>query len=151
MQEQKHNVVGFYQAYRDRVENRPTTASTQEANKETQYCDKGERAEHNPGLILVTQGQGARLIVRLPYSAERIAKIKTITGRLWHPKEQYWSVPHTDTAIPHLIKVFAGEPVEVDPSLRAERIRHDGEASWAARATVLNQLREALRSRHYGR
>ena len=34
---------------------------------------------------------------------------------------------------------------------RAERIRHDGEASWAARATVLNQLREALRSRHYGR
>jgi len=34
--------------------------------------------------IQVKPGSAGRLIVLLPYSSERMAKIKTIAGRRWH-------------------------------------------------------------------
>lgn len=45
--------------------------------------------------IQVTRGPEGRLVVLLPYSPERVAKIKTIPGRRWHLHEKRWSVPDT--------------------------------------------------------
>ncbi|HID87208.1 MAG TPA: integrase, partial [Anaerolineae bacterium] len=47
----------------------------------------------------------------LPYAPERVAKIKTIPGRRWHPEEKYWTVPRTDGMVERLLDLFAGEEV----------------------------------------
>ncbi|MDA0739645.1 MAG: hypothetical protein O2999_11915 [Nitrospirae bacterium] len=70
-------------------------------------------------LIRMRAGEASRMIVSIPYSPERVAKIKTIAGRRWHRHEQYWSVPQAPGALTQLLTLFDGEPVEVDPSLDA--------------------------------
>ena len=88
--------------------------------------------------IQIERGPTGRLIVRVPYSTERLAKIKTIAGRRWHQGEQCWTVPHTDSMLSDLLTLFAREPVQVDPSLHAANDTHR-EASagiTAVRSTV---------------
>jgi len=57
--------------------------------------------------------------VFLPYSPTWVAKIKTVADRRWHPEKKYWTVPHTEAAIAYLLTLFAGEPIDVEPSLHA--------------------------------
>lgn len=45
--------------------------------------------------IRIMPGRGGRIIVFLPYSTARVAKIKTVPGRCWHLDEKYWTVPAT--------------------------------------------------------
>jgi hypothetical protein len=46
--------------------------------------------------ILLKGGSNRRLMVVLPYSVERAARMKTMPGRRWPPEEKCWSVPHAD-------------------------------------------------------
>jgi len=120
------------------------------------------------GPIQIRPGEAGRLIVLVPYSPERVAKIKTclpprsagrgrqaVAGRRWHHKEQDWTVPHTDGALAHLLALFAEEPVAVDPSLRPVRAPDTRkplpEPEILQDPTLLDRVREALRSRHYSR
>jgi hypothetical protein len=73
--------------------------------------------DRHAGPIHIRPGEEGRLIVLLPYSPERVAKIKLVAGRRWDSKERYWTVPHTDGTLASLLALFAGEPVKVDPSL----------------------------------
>jgi hypothetical protein len=59
--------------------------------------------------IQIREGESGRLIVLLPYTPERVAKIKTVTGRRWHQQEKHWTVPQTHEAIAHLLALFTGE------------------------------------------
>jgi hypothetical protein len=67
--------------------------------------------------IQIRLGVEGRLTVRVPYSPDHVAKIKTVDGRRWHQHEQHWTVPHTNEAIAHLMRLFGGDTTEVDPSL----------------------------------
>jgi len=96
-------------------------------------------------------------MVFMPYSTDLIAKIKTIAGRRWHQDEQCWSAPHTDGALRHLQALFAGEPVEVEPSLRPVGVPGNqgpspepvsGHAAVTT-TTLLEHVRQAIRTRHY--
>ncbi len=78
------------------------------------------------GPIQIRPGEAGRLIGLVPSTPERVAKLRTIPGRRWPPKEKYWTVPHTDGTIAHLLALFAGEPVAVEPSLRPVRARTIG-------------------------
>jgi integron integrase len=102
---------------------------------------------HSP--IRVEPGEAGRLIVRLPYTAERVAKIKTVDGRRWHGPEKYWSVPRDEDAPARLRALFAGDRVELDASLKA------GDdvppAPPRVPVTLLDKLSESIRSRHYSR
>lgn len=92
----------------------------------------------------------------LPHTPERVAKIKTVTGRRWHSTEKYWTVPHTDEALAHLLALFTDESVEVEPSLHAVGIPGHRELSnepeirhtVASTAQLLDQVRQAIRTRH---
>ena len=75
--------------------------------------------------IQIKPGEAGRLIVLLPYTPERVAKIKTVVGHRWHHEEKYWTVPRTDGALAHLLSLLAGEPVGVDPSLRPPSVLDD--------------------------
>ena len=109
------------------------------------------------GPIEIKPGEAGRLIVLVPYSPERVGKIKTVIGRRWHPKEKHWTVPQAKGTLAHLLALFAGEPVEVEPSLRpantlADRQPSHEPASDHAVATnlkLLDQVRQAIRTRHY--
>ncbi|MDF0643286.1 MAG: hypothetical protein P0111_04600 [Nitrospira sp.] len=69
--------------------------------------------------IRIRPGASGKLIVQLPYSPDYVAKIKTMAGRGWHQGEKYWTVPHTGTVLRHLLALFLGESVEIDPAVRA--------------------------------
>lgn len=49
--------------------------------------DPGLKVPTDP--IQIKPGEAGRLIVLVPYSPERVAKIKTVTGRRWHPDGKY--------------------------------------------------------------
>jgi len=97
------------------------------------------------------------LEVVLPYSVERVARMKTIPGRRWHPEEKCWSVPHPEGMVERLLALFTGEQVEVDPALRPARVSHYREPLLASGATSvvtpepepLDRVREVMRARHY--
>jgi len=46
--------------------------------------------------IQIKAGKAGRLIVLLPFSLERLAKIKTIAGRAWDASNKYWTVPREE-------------------------------------------------------
>jgi len=92
--------------------------------------------------IRVRAGPEGRLIVHLPYSPERLAKIKTVEGRRWHGPEKYWTVPSTPDMPERLRALFAGEELIVEgaaPSRAASCGREDA---------LVARLREAVRARH---
>jgi site-specific recombinase XerC len=53
--------------------------------------------------IKIQPGEDGQLMVRLPYSPERVNKIKTVPGRQWEPRSQCWSVPASSGMVEHLI------------------------------------------------
>jgi hypothetical protein len=107
--------------------------------------------------ILLKGGSNGRLMVVLPYSAERVARMKTIPGRRWHPEEKCWSVPHADGMVERLLALFTGEQVEVNPSLRPVSAPAHRKLPLASGSTpvvmpepsLFDRVRQALQSRHY--
>jgi integron integrase len=107
--------------------------------------------------IVIRPGTQGRLIVVVPYSPERVARIKTIVGRRWHQGERCWTIPHTDGTLRQILALFADEPVEVDPSLRPADVpgtrqpSHEpaGDHPVGANLKLLDQVHQAIRSRHY--
>lgn len=73
-----------------------------------------------------------RLLVLFPYSPERVAKIKTIPGRLWHQRDKCWSVPDGP-----------------DMRSRLEELFHEApEACPSPLSPPLERLRQAMKARH---
>jgi integron integrase len=99
--------------------------------------------------IRVEPGEAGRLIVRLPYTPERVAKIKTVDGRRWHGPEKYWSIPDGGDAPARLSALFTGEQVEFDAALRARAVAPA--APPRVPNELLDKLSESIRSRHYSR
>ncbi len=56
--------------------------------------------------IQIKPGGAGRLIVLLPYSSERVAKIKTVIGRRWHQGEKCWTIPRTDETLTRLLALM---------------------------------------------
>lgn len=112
--------------------------------------------DRHAGPIQIRPGEAERLIVLVPYTPERVAKIKTVAGRRWDSKERYWTVPHTDAALADLLALFAGEPVAVEPSLCPARAPDHREPppepeigqAGAPNPKLLDQVRVAARARH---
>ncbi len=107
--------------------------------------------------IQIKPGHAGRLIVLVPYSPKRVAKIKTIAGLRWHQGEKCWTVPSEDGALHHLLTLFSGEPVEVDASLRSDTGLNALAPSRGPKPPeppnsinpLLDRVRLAMRARHY--
>ncbi len=95
--------------------------------------------------ILVRPGEPGRLIVVLPYSAGRVAKIKTIPGRHWHGPEKYWSVPRKTGAVEHLLALFADDRLELDASLREGAPQPPRPSA----GPLMDRVHAAIRARHF--
>ncbi|MDP3542305.1 MAG: integron integrase [Elusimicrobiota bacterium] len=84
---------------------------------------------------IIIRPDGGRLLVLFPYSPERVAKIKTVPGRLWHALEKRWSVPDEPDMRARLERLFAEEPPSPAAPLNAP----------------IEALRQAMRARHLSR
>ena len=104
-----------------------------------------------PETIQVRSGEGGRLIVRIPYSPDHVAKIKTVAGRRWHAQERHWTVPRGGETLGKLQDLFPGQLIDCDPSLGAVRTQDNGKPSSSVLAPVLVDLRVALQARHYSK
>ncbi len=92
-------------------------------------------------------GENGRLIVRLPYSPERLAKIKTIAGRRWHDQEKYWTVPNEADMPARLTDLFQGEVFKLAQALQASV--KDVPVSAPRPASLLDKVRLAAQARHF--
>jgi site-specific recombinase XerD len=68
-------------------------------------------------VTLGADGQGS-ITVSFPYDPELVQKIKTVTGRRWHPEERYWTVPHEPGMVQLLGQTFGPENLKIDSSLQ---------------------------------
>jgi hypothetical protein len=71
------------------------------------------------GTIQVTPGESGRLIVRFSYSTERVAVIRAVPGRRWHPEEKCWTVPHTPETLDRMRSLFTSDRVIVAAAVEA--------------------------------
>lgn len=71
------------------------------------------------GKIKIAREVSGRIMVTFSYDQTSVAKIKTIEGRRWHPKEKYWSVPYSEGIIERLLSLFGEDGVELDPGIRS--------------------------------
>ena len=68
-------------------------------------------------MIKVRPGENGTLIVELPYNQDAIAKIKTITGRVWNAEQRAWRIPSQPDTLKQLRLLFVSDTLVVDPSL----------------------------------
>jgi integrase/recombinase XerD len=85
--------------------------------------------------VRIRPGDDGRLLVLLPYSSQRVEKIKTIPGRQWVADQKHWTVPATAGMVERLAALFAEDQVEVDPALH-----RDGDAIKRILTAVENEL-----------
>jgi len=71
------------------------------------------------GIIHITNGENERLVLQFRYSPERVATVKRIPGRQWHPQQKVWSVPFSQNAIEQIQELFLGDRVVIAESVRA--------------------------------
>jgi hypothetical protein len=71
------------------------------------------------GTIQITPGEPGQLIIRFPYSQERVAAIRAVPGRRWHPEEKYWTVPHSPKTLEWVHCLFTGDRVVVAAAVEA--------------------------------
>lgn len=78
-----------------------------------------------------------RLLVRVPYSPERLALIKSVPGRRWDSVRKLWSVPAEDGAEQRLRALFS--------------VKSGPPAALSAGEDPLARMRDAIRLRHFSR
>jgi len=76
-------------------------------------------------MIQIVKYNEDTLKVIIPYNPEFVVKIKTISGRKWHPDEKYWSVPNNSETVNKIFKLFENENLEIDPDLKLTQINYD--------------------------
>ena len=94
--------------------------------------------------IRIIPGEPGRLIVRLPYSAERVALIKTIHGRRWDPQNKHWTVPDSEGMVSRLQELFSGESIDVGSTAASPPVQ-----TPSADSPLLERVLQAAAARHY--
>jgi integron integrase len=62
-----------------------------------------------PDPIVVLPGKPGRVHVRVPYSPENLARIKSFPGRLWLSLDKLWSLPDAPDLLDRLSAAFPGQ------------------------------------------
>lgn len=104
--------------------------------------------------IRIRAGAPGWILIELPYTPERVEKIKTLAGRIWLDDHHCWAVPKTARLIDRLNALFSGDQIAVAPELRTSKPAHPGQrplipvAPGSARES-LRAFIQAMNSRAY--
>jgi hypothetical protein len=69
-------------------------------------------------MIKITSDIPGRIKVAFSYNPEYVARIKTVKAHRWHPEGKYWSFPYAKPVLMEILAAFAGEDLDIDPSLQ---------------------------------
>lgn len=81
---------------------------------------------HTLRPITIKPGPSGWLLVELPYSPERVAKIKTISGRKWQENHHCWAIPQTARTIERLKALFSGDQLIIEPQIKQKKSKPVG-------------------------
>ncbi len=85
--------------------------------------------------------------VTFDYNPIYVERVRTIPGRKWHPEEKYWTFPFSKQILEQVVSAFAGQKVEIDPSLKM--LASQVSADKTARTMILERFRDLIRLKHY--
>lgn len=88
--------------------------------------------------IVVRPGEPGRVHVRVPWSRERLAAIKSFPDRLWLPGEKLWSLADAPDLLPRLRAAFPSDQIDAPTSPIAAEPPFD----------PLRRAQEVMRARH---
>ena len=104
--------------------------------------------------IRIRSGPTGWILVDLPYTEDRLIRIKTLSGCMWDPEHRCWAIPRTAQTLDRLLALFAGDQVTVDPDVRSVPAQHPGQRPAfklgpGSASEAVQALADALRSRAY--
>lgn len=99
--------------------------------------------------IFVEAGEDGELIIRLPFSEERVAMIRKFQGRRWHPEQKYWTIPHTKEHLQQLKVQFHSENLQFSPSLFASTKETSPKNPISTRKSALTPMKQLLKLKGY--
>lgn len=99
--------------------------------------------------VKVESGSEGQLIILFPYSADRVAKIRKIQGRRWHPEHKYWTIPHTEEHLKQLKVHFNSENLQFSSSLLQNIEESPLKDILPSQKSVLNQMGQQLKLKGY--
>ncbi len=94
---------------------------------------------------ILSIGESGRIIARFHYDADKVLQLKTISGRMWHPDEKYWSFPNSAENIGRLNDIFQ---IPSSATIRTDKQpgRHSVEMDLEQ---VLGRLKEEIKLKGY--
>ena len=107
---------------------------------------RNRNSRHQGGCIRISPGEDGFITIHLPYSSERVEKIRTVAGRIWDKERKRWNVPHSRGIISRLQALFQGEPTAIDPSLLAPITPESNRQTDGLQdAVCLHEMEQALK------
>jgi integron integrase len=110
-------------------------------------------------MIKISSDIPGRIKVVFSYNPEYVTKIKMVKAHRWHPEEKYWSFPYSKPVLKEILSTFAGENVDIDPSLRTWLSQNQREKSTDHRPLrkeplpthnpLIDRVRDLIRLKHY--
>lgn len=70
--------------------------------------------------VRLSKRNGNELLVRVPYQADWIARVKRMSFRRWSPEEQAWIIPYSPGSLNELLRLFEGIALKIDEALLEE-------------------------------
>jgi len=118
-------------------------------------------------MIKISSDIPGRIKVVFSYNPEYVAKIKMVKAHRWHPEEKYWSFPYSKPVLQDILSTFAGEDLDIDPSLqtgllqnqrgkltghrslRKEPFPEKAEGPGKDNNFLIERVRDLIRLKHY--
>jgi len=73
--------------------------------------------------ISICKGVICRFEVRCGNRSSWVAGLRSLTETVWNVKGRYWSVRSSESMLLHLLSLFSGNSIRLDPGLNCERVR----------------------------
>jgi len=110
-------------------------------------------------MIKISSDIPGRIKVAFSYNPEYIARIKRVKAHRWHPEGKYWSFPYSKPVLKEILSAFAGEELDIDPSLQTLISQNRRERSTDHRTSrkeplpthnlLFTRVRDLIRLKHY--
>jgi integron integrase len=102
------------------------------------------------GAMISTDTSGD-IKLTFEYDRVHVERIRTIPGRKWHPEEKYWTFPFSRQSLRLLCSAFAGEEIDIDPSLAdlVPKMAVPTGKETKPPNPLLAKVRDLIRLKHY--
>ena len=97
--------------------------------------------------VVIGKDASGNIKVTFPHDPGYVARIKTVPGHKWHHEGRYWSFPFSEEIFDQIRSAFAGETIDVDPSLTTfAKHTHPDRPSIAP---ILKRVRDLIGLKNY--